>query len=305
MSELILKSKDPVLYDNKMSDQKRFWNWDIHYACNYRCPYCFLAGKWDTAAKENRYPGIKKWKEVWDKIYRRYGSCHIHFSGGEPFTYPDFLELVVFLSERHTLEFSTNLSFDITGFIEKVDPLKVRLGASFHPEFVAFEEFLGKALRLKENGYQIHITFVAYPQQLNEAKSFQAECKNKEVRFIIQPFRGKYNGQTYPDSYTTLERELIKSCGTNLPANEGLFNFHLNKKQVFRRLCRMGQMYGKIYASADVYRCCSTGAQKLGNLLDEEDFRLSEEPLPCKIEGCCCWRAMIVDEEDRWLEHWK
>ena len=305
MAELMLEHKDPTRLNKQTLPTKKFWNWDIHYACNYRCSYCFLAGKWDVAAKENRYPGVKRWKEVWDRIYKKYGSCHIHFSGGEPFTYPDFLELIAFLSEKHTLEFSTNLSFDVIAFIEKINPLKVKLGASFHPEFVVFEEFLEKALRLKENGYRIHITFVAYPPQLKEAKVFQAECEKNKIKFAIQPFRGKYKQRFYPDSYAELEKELIKFCGTNLAANEVLFNFHLNKKQVARRLCRMGQMYGKVYASADVYRCCSTGAQKLGNLLDEEDFRLFEEPLSCEIEDCCCWRGMVVGEEENWLRHWK
>lgn len=305
MPELILKPKDPVLRGDKMLLGGKFWNWDIHYACNYRCSYCFLAGKWDVAAKENRYPGLEKWKEIWDRIYRSYGSCHIHFSGGEPFTYPDFLGLIDFLSEKHTLEFSTNLSFDVKGFMERISPLKVKLGASFHPEFASFGEFLGKSLRLQENGYQIHITFVAYPPQLEAAKSFQAECETKKIKFIIQPFRGKYNGQTYPDSYAASERQLIKSCGGNIVANEALLSFQPNQKQEKEKLCHMGQMYGKIYASADVYRCCSSQAEKLGNLLDDENFRLFEEPKICGKESCICWRRMVVGEEESWLTRWK
>lgn len=300
-----MEHKDTVCLNNQTLLGKRFWNWDIHYACNYRCSYCFLAGKWDVAAKENRYPGLEKWKEVWNRIYKEYGSCHIHFSGGEPFTYPDFIELIVFLSEKHTLEFSTNLSFNVKSFIETINPLKVKLGASFHPEFAVFEEFFEKSLRLKENGYQIHISFVAYPPQLKDAKAIKAECEKKKIRFVIQPFRGKYKEQIYPDNYTVSEKELIKSCGGNLATNEGLLSFQLNQKQKKEKLCHMGQMYGKVYASADVYRCCSSQAEKIGNLLDEADFRLFDDPAFCKIENCFCWRRMVVGEEESWSRHWK
>ena len=56
-----------------------FWDWDIHYSCNYRCSYCFLTEKRERAAQENRYPGTAKWIAVWNRIHEKYGSCHIHF----------------------------------------------------------------------------------------------------------------------------------------------------------------------------------------------------------------------------------
>ena len=281
-----------------------FWNWDIHYTCNYRCSYCFLSGKWDIAAKENRYPGINKWIEVWDKIYERYGSCHIHFSGGEPFIYPDFFNLIIYLSEKHTVEFTTNLSFDAGTFIEEMDPKRARLNVSFHPEFADSKEFLEKASLLKNNGFSVSVSFVAYPAQLKEMRIMEVKCKEREIPFIIQLFRGEYKGLSYPEGYIESERNLIKFCGGNLPVNRALLNYHLNKKQKVKRLCCMGQKYGKVYAGADVYRCCSTGALKIGNLLDDENFRLLDEPEPCEIEDCVCWRRMVVGEEEKWMTHW-
>lgn len=306
MPQIKLEEKDqPNSYlDNQKIPRKKFWNWDIHYACNYRCSYCFLAGKWEKAASENRYPGVKRWVDVWNRIYNKYGTCHIHFSGGEPFVYPDFLDLIVPLLEKHTLQFSTNLSFDIAHFIAKVDSAKVRLDASFHPEFANFEEFLEKVLRLKENDFQIQISYVAYPPHLKEMEIFKAENEIRKIKFIIQPFRGEYRQKVYPNSYTESEKDMIRSCGKNFSTNKIQLNYHLKEKQKEKKLCYMGQVYGKIYASADVYRCCSTGSEKLGNLLDDEDFSLLNEPMPCEIEDCLCWRRMVVGEEDRWLGHW-
>ncbi len=280
------------------------WNWDIHYACNYRCPYCFLAGKWDDAAKENRYPGIERWKEVWNRIYDKYGSCHIHFSGGEPFIYPDFIDLIDVLLEKHTLEFSTNLSFDIDDFITRINPAKVRLGASFHPQFVAFGEFLEKVLQLKIGGYPVHITYVAYPPQLKDTEVLRSECERKDIKLVIQPFRGKYKEMVYPGSYSESEKKMLKPYGASSLSSEIQFNFHLEEKQKENKLCYMGYQYGKIYASADVYKCCSTGAEKLGNLIDNEDFSLLEKPMPCEIKNCLCWRRMLAGEEDKWMTLW-
>jgi len=282
---------------------KVFWNWDIHYACDYRCSYCFLAQKWDIAARENRYPGIDRWIEIWDKIYERYGSCHIHFSGGEPFTYPDFLSLISHLSEKHTLQFSTNLSFDANLFIEKMDTVRVRLDASFHPEFTKLEEFVQKVKLFKNSGFLISIAFVAYPPYLKTMETIEANCRKHQIKLVIQPFRGRYEDRVYPEGYTESDKESIRSCGGNL-SDRALLNYHLNKKQEDKKCCYMGNMYGKIYASADVYRCCSTGSQKIGNLLNDDDFRLLDKPEPCDIKDCVCWRKMVLGEEDKWKNYW-
>lgn len=283
---------------------KRFWNWDIHYACNYRCSYCFLAKKWDIASQANRYPGIKKWIDVWSKIYDKYGDCHIHFSGGEPFTYPDFFDLIVYLSRDFTLEFTTNLSFDIPYFIKKIEPTRAKLNASFHPEFADFDKFLKDILLLRSNNFSVSVSFVAYPPYLKMMSDLKRQFNEREIDFIIQPFRGDYGQLTYPAGYAELDKDLFKLCGGDPPVNKDIFDYRLKEKQKETKLCRMGQMYGKIYASADVHRCCSRGAEKIGNLLDDIDFELLENPEICEIEDCICWKRMVVGEEDRWSSHW-
>ena len=161
-----------------------------------------------------------------------------------------------------------------------------------------------KVLQLTINGYPVHITYVAYPPRLKEAEALKVECEKKNIKLVIQPFRGKYGGRVYPDNYSEQEKEILRFCGANLLSSEIQFNFHLKGKQKEKKLCHMGHMYGKIYASADVYRCCSTGAEKLGNLLDNENFSLLDEPMSCEIEDCLCWRRMVVGEEDKWTTLW-
>lgn len=284
---------------------KTFWNWDIHYACNYRCSYCFLAGKWDAAAGANRYLGTKKWVEAWSRIYDRYGACHIHLSGGEPSTYPDFFELLAYLNEKFTLQVSTNLTFNVADFIKRFNPERIKLDASFHPEFADFSKFSTDILSLKENNFTVSVSLVAYPAHLEMVKGLNDHFSGNGVRFIVQPFRGEYRGRKYPLEYSEADKELLRRCGEDILSSKDMVAYHLNEKQKDKKLCHMGQAYGKIYASADVHRCCSTGAKKIGNLLNDADFALLDNPEICEVQDCICWRRMVVGEESKWSPHWR
>jgi hypothetical protein len=184
-----------------------------------------------------------------------------------------------------------------------MNPKITRLNASFHPELSNLEEFLEKIQHLKINGFQVSVSFVAYPPHLKDMEEISARCRERGVTLIIQLFRGLYREKSYPEGYTESEAELIKLHGGSLSANRTQLIRHLHQKTEIK-MCQMGQVYGKIYASADVYRCCSNGALKIGNLLDDGDFELFDEPKPCEIEDCVCWKRMVLGEEDKWMSHW-
>ncbi|MCB4791212.1 MAG: radical SAM protein [Elusimicrobia bacterium] len=292
---------------------KCFYTWDIHYACNYRCSYCFFNDTWEEEKKKNRYPGIEEWKRIWGDIYDKYGEGHLHISGGEPFHYPGFIELVSFLTDKFTVEFDTNLSFDVDEFMKKIPPDRVRFAASFHPQFADFGTFLKKAKALKDGGYDLGVNYVAFPEQLARMEEYKSGFDIEHISFDVMPFRGKYKGKEYPQSYTKEERELVCKCDPRTAPkmlesygdkNDGdkkekPLNPHLGK------LCRMGQVYTKIHSNGNAYRCCLIKEEgKIGNLIDGT-FALYDEPKECRLDKCPCWVAMIVDEEKNWLFHWQ
>jgi molybdenum cofactor biosynthesis enzyme MoaA len=86
----------------------------MNIECNYNCSYC------KPLSYKTTFLCYEKWIDIWQDIYERYGSCHIHISGGEPFIYPDFFKLISELIKMHTLEFSTNLSWDLEPFIKNI-----------------------------------------------------------------------------------------------------------------------------------------------------------------------------------------
>jgi hypothetical protein len=213
--------------------------------------------------------------------------------------------LVSHLTKNFTVEFDTNLSFDIHEFTREVRHDRVRFAAAFHPEFVNLDTFLKKALTLKENGYDIGINYVAYPPHLKQMKEYKEAIESRHISFDIMPFRGEYDGRTYPNGYTEQEKESIRNCDPRTAARM-LESYGGEKKQSRKgEICRMGQMYTKIHPDGTSYRCCFISEKgKLGNLI-EGTFTLYDEPRICEYDECPCWVAMIVDKEKDWLFHWR
>ncbi len=292
--------ENTVLERNLIPPNKVFFSWYINNECNYKCSFC-SPENYKTALV-----GVSKWVDIWDDIYRRYKECHIHISGGEPFIYPDFMELIISLSKKHTLEFSTNLSCNMQPFVDNISPKRARLGGSFHPEDGDFDDFLGKAALLKKSGFDVWVNYVAYPPHLKDMARYKRAVEESlpGVLFAIQPFNGKYEGRDYPQGYTEEEKKLMNPSGS-AEVNKEAFDWRTDgeKSAVKNKSCRMGQMYARIYPDGSVSRCCGNGASKLGNLLDGT-FKLYDKPMPCVCDSCPCWKCMLVGKEDYWNRYW-
>lgn len=297
---------------NEIRSPVFFFTWDIHYKCNYYCTYCFLHFEPETANIEAVYLSPERWIKIWEDIYKRHGPCQIAVTGGEPFTYPHFIDLISELQKLHTFEFSTNLSWDIDEFISKVRPERVIINSSYHPEYINLEDFTSKLWLLKKNNYQLSITVVAYPPFLNDILGYKAKFTSEGFSLNIFPYRGPYQGKKYPEGYTDLEKDLLKKLGMSVESerNKKLYETWVDKKeaQAQEPVCRMGQQYAKIIPDGEAYRCCAAVHKDwgcLGNIINGS-FNLNLEPSAClqHSQNCVCFRAMLVGEEERWLKHW-
>lgn len=271
------------------------FSWDLHYACNYRCPYCWWDGKWQELAKLNRYLSVEQWMKYWGNIYSRYGSVTIEILGGEPFVYPNFTELIMGLSSIHYIRITTNLSTEIEYFITQIDPSKVKVLPTFHPLFAEFDCFIKKALLLKEKGFTDNINYLAYPPQIKQIPYYEKRFSQKGLSLSVMTFWGEYKGVIYPHGYTEQERK-ITGAHLGKRADE---EFQLVPKRIPKgRLCRAGQRYAVIQADGNVIRCGGSGLNEtVGNFFDE-NFKLLERPIPCKAENCKCneWAFLLVEE---------
>ena len=319
-----LKQKMKVLpkYPRICSPYKVHWNWDISFKCNYKCSYCEVVRRDEKF--NTQIADIDKWREVWDRIFDNYWCTHVRFSGGEPTIYPNFLSFLDMLLEKHTVDITTNLSFDLNKFLDKVKPGGLSISASFHPEFTDFETFFEKLKYLHFHGFPSTLSYVGYPPHLDKIPEYKKRLEDLHMYFKIIPFIGNYNGKRYPEAYDARERRLLEDFATD-SKDEHLNDMNSrwvewrvkkeeneevrNTKIKFGKLCRMGQMYAKIHPDLTVTRCCEGyHGQKsgiIGYLLDP-DFKLFDEAEPCMVKcDCPCFKCMLVEEEDKWEPLWE
>ncbi len=319
-----LKQKMKVLpkYPRLYPPYKVYWNWDISFKCNYKCSYCDVFGRNEDF--NTQIADTDQWREVWNRIFDNYWCTHIRFSGGEPTIYPNFFSFLTMLLEKHTVDITTNLSFDLNKFLDKIKPGAIYISASFHPEFTDFKTFFNKIKYLKAHDFSCSVAYVGYPPHLDKIPEYKKKFEDEQIQFKIIPFSGIYKEKRYPQAYDERERMLLKGFATDSKVkdvndiNKAWFQWRVEKEQnketrdtkiKFGKLCRMGQMYARIYPDLTVTRCCAGHYGQhsgiLGNLLDP-NFKLLNEAQPCSVDfDCPCFKGMFVnDYEHNWRALW-
>lgn len=267
--------------------------WDIHYRCNFRCPFCWFYGHWERLDKLNIYLSVKEWDDIWDRMYKRYGECHLMITGGEPFLYPNFIELIEALSKKYTIKITTNISGDIDTFARKINPERVCLDMNFHPLEAKLEPFIRKVLVLKKRGFSGGVCYLAYPPQMEKINYFKEKFEKEGINFALAAYWGEYGGKNYPQDYTDEDKEFIAP----FLGDPDRIKYHLNKKKTKGKLCRSGYIYASIKANGVVSRCGTLSEKPIGNIFDE-NFKLFDEPLPCEAEYCPCDEYIWLAEKD-------
>jgi MoaA/NifB/PqqE/SkfB family radical SAM enzyme len=264
-----------------MSEKMLKFAWDIHYRCNFRCPYCWFYKDWARLSSRNLYLSPDEWLIHWKRIYDKYGEVKIEIVGGEPFIYPNFIELVKKLSSLHLIKVTTNLSGDIERFAEEIDPERVDLDLNFHILFIDLDTVINRALILKKAGFKGGICYLAYPPQMHKIPFLSERFRREGINFALAAFWGEYNGRKYPESYTQEEKEMMRPFLGDVER----IDYHLDAKSPRGKLCNAGYKYADIQADGKVVRCAQIGDKSIGNITDER-FSLLEGPVPCEAETC-------------------
>lgn len=259
------------------------FTWDIHYKCNFRCPYCWFYELWVQEGKRNVYLPVEEWMRHWKRIYSRYGKCQIAITGGEPFLYPNFIPLVKQLSQIHSVKVTTNMSGDIETFVKEIDPEKVILDLNFHPLFSDLEVFIKKALLLKAANFKSGVCYLAYPPQMKQFDAVRSRFQSEGINFALAAFWGEYLGRNYPESYSQEDRDTMRSFLGDIDR----ITYHLKGTSPKEKLCNAGHKYAVIQADGKVIRCGQLADKVIGNFFDEE-FCLLDMPQPCAADTCPC-----------------
>jgi MoaA/NifB/PqqE/SkfB family radical SAM enzyme len=261
------------------------FTWIIHYSCNYRCPYCFYyeGAGWEILKERNVYLSLKEWLSHWARVHEKYGRCVIIVTGGEPFTYPNFVELISRLSELHyPINITSNSSGDLDAFVREVDPQRVSLSLSFHPAFVNLNVFLERLRLLRENGFQGCINFLAWPPYLRDLPGYRERFNSVGETLKVIPFRGIYREMAYPWSYTEKELSVM-----------GIDNGWFEGIRKRGNLCPAGKTTALLLPEGLVVRCGQIFYRfVVGNFFDPS-FELLKEALPCEVEICPCEEDVV------------
>ncbi|MDD5165966.1 MAG: radical SAM protein [Candidatus Omnitrophica bacterium] len=266
-----------------MVEQKVKFSWDIHYKCNFRCPYCWFYREWERLEERNLYLKPDEWMRHWSRIYDKYGEVKIDIVGGEPFIYPNFIELIKKLSSLHQVKITTNLSGDIEAFAKEIDPGRVELDLNFHILFIGLETVIKKTLILKKAGFKGGVCYLAYPPQMKKIKSLSERFSKEGINFALAAFWGKYEGKDYPQSYSEKEKQMMRPFLGDIDR----VTYHLNAVSPKGKLCNAGYRYASIQADGKVVRCGQLPDTVIGNITDD-GFQLLNGPAGCEADICPC-----------------
>jgi len=259
------------------------FSWDIHYKCNFRCPYCWFYKEWANMKKRNVYLSPDEWMVHWNRIYDKYGEVKIEIVGGEPSIYPNFIELVKKLSSVHLVKITTNLSGDVERFVKEISPDRVNLDLNYHVSFIDLETVIKKARILNNAGFKSGVCFLAYPPQMKQIDRLSKVFKETGINFALAAFWGEHEGKKYPGAYSDEEKEMMRPYMGDVDR----LSYHLNAKSPRGKLCNAGHAYASIQGDGSVVRCGPLADKLIGSILSR-DFQLFKEPLPCESDVCPC-----------------
>ena len=289
--------------------------WLLNMDCNFQCPYCFYDdGQRSLKQKlqlkmldlfpsknlyKTRFITPEKAKQFFDATGHRW---LIVLSGGEPFVYPKFVELVEALGEKHQMIIGTNLSLPIDKFLEKIKPGMIHsFYASLHlgereRQHLSVDDFLEKAVRLTKAGFKVEIDYVMYPELIPRFLEIHERFKKEGLFVEAKDFRGMYGGKKYPESYTQEERDFFSKYTPSEVDRAASF-----KDLSFTGVpCSAGFDLVRIFANGVITRC-PHDRENLGNLFSGK-LKLHKTVKPCVVPNCKCTLAIkekCVDFEKR------
>ncbi|MCJ8510592.1 hypothetical protein MUU53_22295 [Rhizobium lemnae] len=255
--------------------------------CNYRCSYCFL--------EHEKKPEVSQ-LELVPLMIERLGQIprplFVEMSPlGDiiaiPVMWPLFAKLNA-LPNVKTVEVWSNLSRDLDGIFQFINPTKVAIVATYHPtEFRKFNEDKDKFFRrveiLRDLVQDITVNFVASTANMPHYDELKARLDNIGVHLSVNALLGARNGdgKLYPEGYNVTERETIQTWMDN----DFVATFMLNARRENVR-CSAGKDHIQIDQQGNITRC-EFVHERYGNILDDDPYIDTVERF-CPTGGCSC-----------------
>ena len=292
-------------------------DWTLMRTCNFRCTYCF----WDAEDLGRRIAPVASVERLAAFFDDTGFVWLLHLTGGEPFIYPEFVDLCRLLTRNHLLSLNTNADSTrrIQDFAQCIDPARVRyINAGIHiDERVRrrrTEAFLDNVRHLRERGFAVFVTCVMHPGVFPSFENLWKYCSEQDVFIIPKAFQGAVSGREYPQAYSSHEREIFRLYSRRAAERYAdLFNAMpcsptvdplLDAEKFLDglpdhrgSLCNAGHTFVRIRENGEIRRCGS--GDILGNVV-HGTFTRRPGPGVCSWQECpyFCEKHLVRFAED-------
>lgn len=260
--------------------------WNILYrgsldSCNYDCPYCPFAKKKNTREElsldrqslERFTHWVADRKETINILLTPWGEGLIRGY------YQKAMIALSHMSHVTKIAIQTNLSCSLQ-WIDKVDKDAFALWITYHPNEVAFEDFVSKCNILIEKGIAFSIGVVGVKDHFEAIERLQKEITERYI--WINAYKREEN------YYSVSEEKWLSSIDTLFPYNNKVYDTKGKK-------CRAGHTSFSVDGNGDVYPCHFI-KNKIGNLYQDTIESLLE-PTTCINTHCRCYIGYMNLEE--------
>ena len=263
--------------------------WRLCERCNFRCEYCFRDGV--DAHRGAEHPDCAA--RAPDHIARSFDATGhpwlIRLTGGEPFLYPGFLELVAALTQHHRVAINTNLGAPgVRELADRIAPSRVHsIYATLHLREVErhrlTESWIEAFLELQAKGFPMRLALLTHPALLPHlGERIEMLRSQGVVHVYVKILRGQVSGRQLPTAYSQSERRLIRAAG---PSDDELGI--LEDRVHFRGLrCAAGCTAFDLDLHGNLTRCSGVRSPR-GNLFAGR-FDPDVEPRRCPVWTCTC-----------------
>jgi organic radical activating enzyme len=291
------KKTDDPSSSSSMTETTYFADLQWFYTCNYNCSYCL----------QSRRPPGKAWKnenveKIIDFFDKRQEQWHIKIIGGEPTIHPLFVYLCEKLTKKHIINVITNASLPIEKLEKFVSVVKKEhvsgIACSLQPvdeDGGRREAFYCKVKLLKDNGYNVSVSYVAAPDRIKRMPEHKQFFEETGIRFQVLPLLGEMNGKRYPNDYSEEEFELLSNLGT-IPAYMRYF-LEKGRPCVYGKRCDHGHNKIIILGATGAIKGCLYDKKRIGNIY-EGWMNLDNRPRSCQYAFCPC--PHLPDNTDGW-----
>lgn len=271
--------------ESTLEENENVMIWNLNQACTFNCIYC------KPPLLEHNDCGKSSPVEIASLFENTNKKWFLILSGGEPFLYPNFLELTKELTKKQYLLINTNLTTkNVFDFADSINPEKIiGIHTAIHilereKNKEGLKNYLEKILYLQNKGFNIFLSYVAYPSLLQRMeKDFDFFKSNGINRITSKYFFGEYQGKNYPAAYTEEEKNLIQkylSEDVDLDTN-------LNYSSFLGQYCDAGRKYIFMDISGNLFRCTSLIKKSYGNFF-ENKMKMDLQAQICTAKKCIC-----------------